>query len=96
MLLGPFVRNANTSAIPPVMLRVAMAPPWAAISWKAYLPKLYAGLDRPGFDGDRVTWVAWSLKLVVLMFLSASMSPRLRVGETSDQRFVLRSPPARF
>ena len=25
-----------------LLLRVAMAPPWAAISWKSYLPKLYA------------------------------------------------------
>ena len=41
--LGPFVRNAKASAIQHVILRVVMAPPWVAISWKAYLPKLYAG-----------------------------------------------------
>jgi pimeloyl-ACP methyl ester carboxylesterase len=33
------------------MLRAAMAPPWAAISWKSYLPKLYAG-QRPADFGE--------------------------------------------
>ena len=42
VLIGPFVRNGKTSATRRLLLRVAMAPPWAAISWKSYLPKLYA------------------------------------------------------
>ncbi|MGB6581855.1 MAG: hypothetical protein WBF34_28465, partial [Streptosporangiaceae bacterium] len=42
-LAGPFVRNGKTSMMQRLLLRVAMAPPWAAISWKSYLPKLYAG-----------------------------------------------------
>jgi pimeloyl-ACP methyl ester carboxylesterase len=40
VLLGPFVRNGQTSTLQRLMLRVAMAPPWAATSWKAYMPKL--------------------------------------------------------
>ena len=58
VLLGPFVRSAKTSAIQRVMLRVAMAPPWAAISWKAYLPKLYAGQRPDDFDQYRTQVVA--------------------------------------
>ena len=46
VLLGPFVRNPTAGAVQRVLLRVAMAPLWAAISWKSYLPKLYAG-QRP-------------------------------------------------
>ena len=55
VLTGPFVRNGKTSAMQRLLLRVAMAPLWAAISWKSYLPKLYAGrasrfrrIPRPG------------------------------------------------
>ena len=54
VLLGPFVRNGKTSAIQRIMLRVAMAPPRAAISWKAYLPKLYAGQLRPDLTNEAV------------------------------------------
>jgi pimeloyl-ACP methyl ester carboxylesterase len=43
VLIGPFVRNGQISALQRLLLRVAMARPWAAITWKAYLPKLYAG-----------------------------------------------------
>ena len=32
-------------------------------------------LERTGFDGDLVRWVPRSLVLLVLMLLSASMSP---------------------
>jgi pimeloyl-ACP methyl ester carboxylesterase len=47
VLVGPFVRDAAAGAGRHVLLRVAMAPLWAALSWKSYLPKLYAG-RRPG------------------------------------------------
>ena len=53
VLIGPFVRNGNTSALPRLTLRIAMARPWAAISWKAYLPKLYAGRRPADFDQYR-------------------------------------------
>jgi pimeloyl-ACP methyl ester carboxylesterase len=46
VLVAPFVRNGKTSTMQRLVLRWAMAPPWAAISWKSYLPKLYAG-QRP-------------------------------------------------
>ena len=42
-LIGPFVRNSKTTAIQRVLLRIAMARPWAPISWNSYLPKLYKG-----------------------------------------------------
>lgn len=43
VLIGPFVRNGEIGAIQRVLLRVAMARPWSATAWKAYMPKLYAG-----------------------------------------------------
>jgi pimeloyl-ACP methyl ester carboxylesterase len=53
VLIGPFVRNGKMSAIQRLLLRVAMAPPWAAISWKSYLPKLYAGRRPDDFEEYR-------------------------------------------
>jgi pimeloyl-ACP methyl ester carboxylesterase len=58
VLLGPFVRNGNTTALQRLMLRVAMARPWAALSWKAYMPKLYAGRRPADFDDYRDRVVA--------------------------------------
>jgi pimeloyl-ACP methyl ester carboxylesterase len=58
VLLGPFVRNGKISTIQRLMLRAAMAPPWAAMSWKAYLPKLYAGQRPDDFDDYRAQVVA--------------------------------------
>src|SRR2546421_709201 len=43
VLVGPFVRNPKVGAFQRIVLRVAMARPWVALTWKAYLPKLYAG-----------------------------------------------------
>ena len=51
VLVGPFVRNGKTSRMQRLLLRAAMAPPWAALSWKSYLPKLYAG-QRPADFGE--------------------------------------------
>jgi len=51
VLVGPFVRDAAVSTVQRMLLRVAMARPWAALSWKAYLPKLYAG-RRPADFGE--------------------------------------------
>ena len=61
VLVGPFVRNAKTSAMQRLLLRVAMAPPWAAISWKSYLPKLYAG-RRPADLGEYRDLVITSMR----------------------------------
>ncbi len=53
VLIGPFVRDHAASAIQRIALRAAMARPWAAISWKSYLPKLYAGRRPDDFDEYR-------------------------------------------
>jgi pimeloyl-ACP methyl ester carboxylesterase len=58
VLVGPFVRNGKTSMMRRLGLRVAMAPPWAAISWKSYLPRLYAGRRPADFGGYRHQVVA--------------------------------------
>jgi pimeloyl-ACP methyl ester carboxylesterase len=39
VLVGPFVRNPKTGALQRSLLRVAMARPWVATTWKAYLPR---------------------------------------------------------
>ena len=53
VLVGPFVRNGTTGAIGRTLLRVAMAPPWAAATWKSYLPKLYKGRLPVDFEEYR-------------------------------------------
>ncbi len=53
VLVGPFVRNGDTSVIQRALLRLAMARPWAARAWNAYLPKLYAGQKPADFDDYR-------------------------------------------
>jgi len=58
VLIGPFVRNPAASAMQRIALRAAMARPWAAISWKSYLPKLYAGRRPDDFDEYRGQIVA--------------------------------------
>lgn len=58
VLVGPFVRNGKISTAQRVILRVAMAPPWAAASWKMYMPKLYAGRRPDDFDDYRNKVVA--------------------------------------
>lgn len=58
VLVGPFVRNGAVTLVQRVVLRAAMAPLWAAASWKAYLPKLYAGQRPVDFDDYRARVVA--------------------------------------
>lgn len=58
VLVGPFVRNGKMGAIQRILLRVAMARPCAATSWKSYMPKLYAGHRPDDFDEYRDTVVA--------------------------------------
>lgn len=56
VLLGPFVRDADVGALTRALMRVALATPWAATTWKAYLPRLYAGRRPDDLDShvDRV------------------------------------------
>jgi pimeloyl-ACP methyl ester carboxylesterase len=58
VLVGPFVRNGKTTAVQRLILRAAMARPWAAASWKMYLPKLYAGRKPGDFDAYRASVIA--------------------------------------
>ena len=53
VLVGPYVRDARTSSIKRLMFRVAMARPWIAVSWKALMPRLYAGRQPEDFDDYR-------------------------------------------
>ena len=61
VLVGPFVRDPAVSMLRRVALRAAMARPWAALSWEAYLPKLYAG-RRPDDFGEYRDRVVASLR----------------------------------
>jgi pimeloyl-ACP methyl ester carboxylesterase len=61
VLVGPFVRDPAVSLARRVLLRAAMARPWAALTWKSYLPKLYAGL-RPDDFGEYRDRVVASLR----------------------------------
>lgn len=53
VLIGPFVRQPGTSAAARLLFRVLMARPWAAAVWKAYMPKLYAGMKPFDFTEYR-------------------------------------------
>ena len=57
VLLGPFVRDPATSALTRFAFRAAMVPLWATTTWKAYLPKLYAGRKPEDFDVYRAAVV---------------------------------------
>jgi pimeloyl-ACP methyl ester carboxylesterase len=58
VLLGPFVRNPKVSPLMALAFRAATARPWVAMTWKQYLPTLYAG-RRPGdFDEYRTSVIA--------------------------------------
>jgi pimeloyl-ACP methyl ester carboxylesterase len=43
VLVAPFVRDPQSSLVSRLTLRLAMARPWAARAWRAYLPTLFAG-----------------------------------------------------
>ena len=50
VLVGPFVRDGAISGFQKLLLRVALAPALAALTWKTYLPKLYAGRRPDDLD----------------------------------------------
>jgi pimeloyl-ACP methyl ester carboxylesterase len=60
-LVGPFVRDGSISAFTRIIMRVAMATPWAAMTWKAYAPKFYAG-HRPDDLDTYLAGVVASIK----------------------------------
>jgi pimeloyl-ACP methyl ester carboxylesterase len=49
VLIGPFVREHKTNPATRMMTRLAMVPLWVGVSWKSYLPKLYAGTKPDDF-----------------------------------------------
>jgi pimeloyl-ACP methyl ester carboxylesterase len=82
VLVGPFARDPAVGAVRRVLLRAAMARPWAALSWKSYLPKLYAG-RRPADFGpyrDQVVasagWIAQAMDAEVVMVPEAGHYPQ--------------------
>jgi pimeloyl-ACP methyl ester carboxylesterase len=50
VLVGPFVRDPESSLVTRFMLRLAMARPWGARAWVAYFPTLNAGRRPADFD----------------------------------------------
>ena len=58
VLVGPFVRDGAISWLQKLMFRLLMVPLWAASSWNAYLPRLYAGRKPADFDTYRATVAA--------------------------------------
>jgi pimeloyl-ACP methyl ester carboxylesterase len=61
VLVGPFVRDPKISFVARTLLRVALSPQWAALTWKMYLPKLYAG-HKPDDFGEYRDHVVASLR----------------------------------
>jgi pimeloyl-ACP methyl ester carboxylesterase len=53
ILIGPFVRDQPTSRFTRLLLRIALWRPWAALTWRSYLPSLYAGRKPDDFDAYR-------------------------------------------
>ena len=53
VLVGPFVRDPESSALQRLMLSVMMAKPLVVTSWNAYLPKLFAGRKPTDFTSYR-------------------------------------------
>ena len=50
VLLGPFGRNPKVARVVSLLMRAATAAPWVAVTWKAYLPSLYAGAKPADHD----------------------------------------------
>lgn len=53
VLIGPFVRNPETSALLLLMFRAMMGGPWATRVWAGYLPSLYPGRRDEDFASHR-------------------------------------------
>lgn len=61
VLIGGYVRDPRVSPVMRAVMRIAMAPLWAAATWKAFLPKLYAGA-KPDDFADYLGKVVAALK----------------------------------
>ncbi len=94
VLVGPFVRNGPTGALQRLLMRVAMARPFAAASWKAYLPKLYAGRRPADFAQyrNRVAEVLHRPGHAKAFSLTTRLShdpAEARLGELSEPTMVI-------
>lgn len=58
VLIGPFVREHDVGALTRALMRAALAAPLAALTWKAYLPRLYAGRTAADHDAYLRTVIA--------------------------------------
>ena len=58
VLLGPFLRDPASSQLARWAYRVVLTPAWAALAWRSYLPKLYAGRRPADFAAYLDTVVA--------------------------------------
>ena len=61
VLTGPFVRDVPQPRSQELMMRAAMAGPWARRVWLAYYPKFYPG-ERPADFGQYCTTIDRSLR----------------------------------
>ena len=61
VLVGPFVRNGEVSVFQRILMRVALARPWIATTWRYYVPSLYAG-RRPEDFADHLDLIVASLR----------------------------------
>jgi pimeloyl-ACP methyl ester carboxylesterase len=52
---GPFVRDVPQSRSQELVMRAAMAGPWARAAWMAYYSKFYPGDPGPGFEEHRTS-----------------------------------------
>lgn len=53
VLLGAFLREPQVSGFMKALTRVLLWPPWVRLTWKSYLPKLYAGTKPTDFAAHR-------------------------------------------
>lgn len=58
VLVGAFVRDGKSNLVTRFLVRALMAPLWAAQSWGAYLPKLYAGAKPADLDRYKASVIA--------------------------------------
>jgi len=94
VLLGPFVRDGKASPVKRLAMRLAMARPWEAALWKAYMPKLYAGRKPDDFEAYRRSVVA-SLrrpgyaKALALTSRTSHAPAEARLGDVSAPTMVV-------
>ena len=82
VLLGPFGRNPKMSRAMGLIMRAATAAPWVAVTWKAYLPSLYAG-TKPA---DQAEYTASLLAALRRPGYAAAFSRTTRLNHDAVER----------